>query len=54
MVPAEVYDRIEFICRALKNSPTMLSEDTKNQLYDELELLCKIILSDRTKQKMKQ
>jgi hypothetical protein len=53
MVPAEVYDRIESICRSLRNSQIMLSEDTKNQLYDELESLCKIIHSDRAKQELK-
>lgn len=47
MIQAEVYDRIEFIYNVLQEKKDTLNEHIIELLYDELEILCEVILDDR-------
>jgi len=49
MIQAEVYDRIELIYSVLQEKKDTLNEHLIELLYDELEILCEVILDDRMK-----
>ncbi|WP_094606270.1 hypothetical protein SPSIL_035430 [Sporomusa silvacetica DSM 10669] len=50
MIEAEVYDRIDTICKLL-NRNGALSEHLLYSLYDELEILCNAILESKRNSK---
>lgn len=50
MIQAEVYDRIDIICKLL-NGKNELNEHVINSLYTELEILCNAILEAKRNSK---
>ncbi|MDF2570273.1 MAG: hypothetical protein K0R55_1877 [Sporomusa sp.] len=47
MIQPDVYNRIDLIDKLLRNAKDILSDSVIELLYDELEILCEVILESK-------